>query len=347
MVETRTHLSDLGTRAQLEVQFARRIDFIIDQLVYSEFSEEDISTFTETVKTFLKFIDLKQYILDALYDKVKEVVNVIKPHDKNRYSSFHFQKLLRVVIRLENSDLIDALESFFLKEKKIEPFFILLQEKVSLGHDIKQSEKLFLSVLNTYYNVDLDIINEYLGIVGQDKSYMVRRLMDKKMAVHGALAKYVTAISLADKEGTAQHVVPVIVQEFEGDIQHYMGLCRIIITHRPEFADVLLRGNKYDVRDRFSTFIVKNHLDDTILITSYCIYLTLNNPEEFERFEKEFISRAKPEQLLTYSRYVFNSNRRKVLRRLVDLKTEDSRNEKHLVSFIQYFPEFGSLLPML
>lgn len=345
MVETRTHLTDLGTRASLEVQFAQKIDFIIDQLVYSEFSEEDISTFTETVKTFLKFIDLKQYILDALYDKVKEVANVIKPHDETRYSSF--QKLLRVVIKLEDQDLIDTLESFFLKDKKIKPFFILLQEKVALGQDIKQSEKLFLSALNTYYNVDLDIINEYLGIVGQDKSYMVRRLMDKKMAVHGALAKYVTAVSLADKEGTEQHIVPVVVQEFEGDVQHYMNLCRLIMTHRPEHADVLLRGNKYDVRDRFSSFVVKNHLDDTIFITSYCIYLTLNNLQEFERFEKEFISQAKPEQLLTYSRYVLNSNRRKILRRLVDLKTEDSRNEKHLVTFIQYFPEFGSLLPML
>jgi hypothetical protein len=84
-----------------------------------------------------------------------------------------------------------------------------------------------------------------------------------------------------------------------------------------------------------------------MLIVGYCIYLTLNNQKEFERFEKEFISIAKPEQLLTYSRYVLNSSRRKILRRLVDLKTEDSRNEKHLVSFIQYFPEFGSLLPML
>jgi hypothetical protein len=345
MVETLTHLTDLGTRAQLEVQFAQKIDFIIDQLVYSEFSEEDISTFTETVKTFLKFIDLKQYILDALYDKVKEVANVIKPHDESRYASF--QKLLRVVVQLDDQDLIDTLESFFLKDRKIKSFFLLLQEKVSLGRDIKQSEKLFLSALNTYYNLDLDIINEYLEIVGQDKSYMVRRLMDKKMATHAALAKYTTSVSLSDKEGTEQHLVPVIVQEFDGDIQHYMSLCRIVITHRPEHASVMLRGTKYDVRDRFSDFVVKNHLDDTMLIASYCIYLTLNNPEEFERFEKEFISKAKPEQLLTYSRYVLNSNRRKILRRLVDLKTEDSRNEKHLVSFIQYFPEFGALLPML
>src|ERR1035441_4520768 len=136
------------TRAQLEVQFAKKIDLIIDQLVYSEFSEEDINTFTETVKTFLKFIDLRQYILDALYDKVKETANVIKPHDVTRYSSF--QKLLRVVIKLEDQDLIDTLESFFLKDRKIKPFFLLLQEQISLGKDIKQSEKLFLSALNTY-----------------------------------------------------------------------------------------------------------------------------------------------------------------------------------------------------
>ena len=333
------------TRAQLEVQFAKKIDLIIDQLVYSEFSEEDINTFTETVKTFLKFIDLRQYILDALYDKVKETANVIKPHDVTRYSSF--QKLLRVVIKLEDQDLIDTLESFFLKDRKIKPFFLLLQEQISLGKDIKQSEMLFLSALNTYYNIDLDIINEYLGIIGQDKSYMVRRLMDKKIVVHNALAKYVAAVSLADKEATEQHLVPVIVQEFDGDATSYMSLCGIIITHRPEFADVLLRGNKHDVRDRFSAFVVRNHLNDIMLIVGYCIYLTLNNQKEFERFEKEFISIAKPEQLLTYSRYVLNSSRRKILRRLVDLKTEDSRNEKHLVSFIQYFPEFGSLLPML
>lgn len=334
---------NLNDRAQLEVQFARQIDYVIDQLMYSEFSDDDVDTFTETVKTFLKFLDLKQYILDALYDKVKEASTTILKHDLRQHDTY--RKILRVIVRVNDQDLTDALETFFLKDKKIDSFFFMLEEKKHAGISTEKAEKLFYSALNTYYETNLEVVNRFLAIVGKTKSDMVRELMDTRRAVHNALARFVAAC-LDDKESLEQQVIPVLAHEFEGSQEHYMNLIRFIVAQHSVFIEELFKNKKFELK-AFSRFIIDNHPSETLLVANYCEHLAAKYPEEFQRFENAYLQVAKPEYLVAYARYTPASNKRLVLKRLVELMGIDSRNEKHLVDLITSFPEYRPLLPML
>jgi|ERR1700722_3561884 len=324
--------------AESEIKLIKQIDVVLEKLFSSEFSDKDIDIFTETMKIFLRYTDLKHYILDTLYEQIKHAT-----HDTLK--AFRMRNILRAILKLEDQNLINIIETFFLKDKKINLFFILLQEKISLQQDIKYSEKQFLSALNTYYDINLEIVNEYLQIIGKDKKYFVRRLMDDKIAVHTALSRFIKSICILDAESLRKDVVPVLVQEFVGNTQLYMSLCRIIVSQYTEFTKTLLE-NRCDIKN-FSTFVLDYGINDTMLIKNYCEYLTNYDINELENFENSYILRANPDSLIAYARFIDNSNKRKVLRRLISLKSEDSRKEKHLVYFIEYFPEFSSLLPML
>lgn len=332
-------------RAELEVQLVLQIDCIIDNFIYSSFSEEDVQILTQTITKLLNFTELKQYILDTLYDKIREAANIIKPHDQVRSATF--KQLLRVVLKIQDKDLIDTIETFFIKEKKIDYFLSLLELKIELGQDIVSIEKLFLSSITNYFSGEtgLKYIEKFLKIINKDKSYLTRTLMNPKI-VDGSLNKYVMISSNYDVPGLRDHIVPILSQEFNGSRSRYITLVGIILTHHTEFTKTLLSNSLWNYAI-FADYVIHYHSQSTMLVANYCEYLAKHEFKEFELFEDRLLEVSSASNIITYARYVLDSNKRKILKRLVFLKSEDDINEKHLVDFISYFPEYKHLLPML
>jgi hypothetical protein len=72
--------------------------------------------------------------------------------------------------------------------------------------------------------------------------------------------------------------------------------------------------------------------------------LSTKNLISFAKFETAFLDNASSGDIVQYAINVPASNKRHILKRLVDLKEDD---ELALVAFIKKFPEYENLLPLL
>lgn len=327
-------------RSQLEVDFTKKIDFIINELVRSDFPENDIVIFTETVRTFLKFIDLRQYVLTVLYDKVQEIFHRIKPSDTTKAASY--RKLLRVILNINDEELTDALETFLAKDKDPSYFLVFLEEEIKCGKDITNSINLFTSLMGIH-QYELEVINKFLDIIGKDHRFLVEQLLHSKIFV--TLRRYLQQIG-EKSPSLLEEVVPIIITQYDGDVTHYMGIVTEIMLPNNDYTHNLLNYGKFHCVDLFGTFLINNFIRSTILIQRMNDYLWEYHPEKVDGFESAFLEKAESHILLTYAIQVEKSNKRKILKRLVQMR-DQARDEKNLVEFIKHFPEYKALLPML
>ena len=334
-------MTDLATRTQLEIEFAKKIDLIVDQLIYSNFSDEDIVVFTNSVKTFMGYVDLKQFIIDLLYDKVCEAAKIIKPHDQARFLSY--RRLTGIILDLGDQELIESLETYLAKHKCPDHFFVFIEEKRARGLSTEHSELVFIDLIHTQ-EVQLKIINKFLSVIQKDHSYLIRHLLSSnldKMWSH-SLTRFISELLTHEPESIGIHVVPTLVQYHNSNIEHYLSIISSIITHTPEHTRSLLEDSKWKCNLQLWAHIINGYTFNTSLVKNYCLYLEQYLPDKLEEFENEFLENADPDHIVNYALQIASSKKRKVLRRLIELKSE-----RWLVVFIKNFPEYKSLLPML
>lgn len=335
----------LKQRTELEVNFAEKLDAIIDQLVYSNFSDEDTATFSTTLKTFLKFDDIKEYILDLLYSKVVEVSKIIKPHDQARFASF--RKLVSIILDINDDLLIDSLETYLARNRKEDHFFIFLEEKVKKGIPYEKTEKVFIELMGLN-QFNIGAVGKYLEIIGKDKYYIIKRLSSKEYAKnHITLRRYINelmqeSVKNENDNSFATQVIPALLKEYEGDIIHYLETVRDIIVFKSEFTYTLLHDGGFNCHETFWKFVVAHYSYNVKLIKSFSDYLEKYFPDQLSSFEDDYLNVADCSHLVDYAVNVSTSSKRKVLRQIVKQKCE-----AHLISFIRYFPEYRSLLPLL
>ncbi len=321
-------------RIKLETAFAKNFELVIDQLINSQFSTEDIDAFVNSAKVFLKFEDIKQFIIDFLYDKILEVSKIIKLNDTYRFLSY--SRLIGVIIEIGDEELTDSLETYLARDQMPKHFFVFLQEKIKRGMPTDKAEKVFIEI----FSYDLKLVEQFLKIVGKDKHYMLQQLMQLANPFT-RLQKYITDLIADNPDNIDTYIVPALL-EYEGDLNKYLELVKAVIYHTDRFTHSLLERGKRKCPLEFWTFILSNYTVLTPLIKNFRTYLKEYYPARVEEFEDIFLITANSQPIVDYAIAVSDSNKRKVLRRLVELK-----NEKSLVQFINNFPEYKSLLPML
>lgn len=336
---------DLKDRAELEVKLAKNLDFVVDQLVDSNFSDEDIVIFTDTVKTALKYQDLKQFIVDTLHDKIIEVSKIIKIHDKIRFQSF--KKLIQIIFDLGDEELIDSLETYLARNRKPYHLFIFIEEKIARGASIEKTEQNFIDLMGINdYNAGM--VDNFLSIVKKDKTYFIQLLLNQDLDSSIGknrfviLKRYLRDLLETSVESVGEHVIPVFINRLEGHLPKYLELVREIVERTSIYTHILLKNDKFNCQSGFEVYMLAGYTYNMGLILNYFKYLAEHNPDGLNRVEDLFLGIADSSHIVDYAIIVPTSKKRKVLKRLIELKEENQ-----LVEFIENFPEYKSLLPML
>ena len=81
-------------------------------------------------------------------------------------------------------------------------------------------------------------------------------------------------------------------------------------------------------------------------IIGFSEFLLEIDVDRLSKFEINFAQSADSNSLLTYAKEFSASNKRLILRHIVDKRT-NIKDDQNLVEFIRAFPEFKSLMPML
>jgi hypothetical protein len=328
---------DLATRTRLEVEFCSKLDYVIDHLVREDFPAQEVETFINVVRYFLKYEDIREYVVSALHDKAKELSKLFLVIDRGLF--FSFRKFVGILVSLDDPEVIEMLETNFAKEKNLENFFILIEEELKQGKSSANCEKLFISLM-TLHNYELQTVDQFLAATQRDRVYLVHKLIENKS--FSALRKFVEEVGQRDVLGL-KTIVPAFIEKYDDKINsNYMEMIRIVVTYDSSFTDELLSVSKWDLRFLFEKYILSSSTGNQPLLKNYCDYLLDRNKEQFLDFEKRFLESAEGFDIVRYSTNVPFSSKRLILRRLVE-----GKEEQHLVEFIKKFPEYQNLLPML
>jgi len=325
--------------AELEVQCIKKLDFIIDEMVKTDFTERDIETFTETVRTFLRFFDLRQYVLTALYDKAQQLFNLVRPNDQTSGSSY--RKFLSILLQINDEELTDALETFLAKDKDPAYFLVLVEEEVRKGMDFSRALNLFVSLMEVHH-YDLDTINAFLKIIGQDHKFFITYMLEHKFHIH--IRRYLQQVGEKDKT-LLDDIVPIIMARYDGGTDLYLGYVLEVMLVTNDHTHNLLNFGRVPCYTGFLVYLLAWQTKSLKLINNMYYYIREYKAEELDQFESDFLNCADSDSVLSYALEVPTSNKRKVLKRLVD--RQEAKDEKNLVEFIKHFPEYRALLPML
>lgn len=323
-------------RALLEIEFCNKLHVAIDQLIRNDFPEEDVLNFIKSVKTFLQYKDIKEYVKSVLYDKAREISNIFLVIDKGFF--FSYRKFISILLSLNDTEVQEMLETNFAKEAKLKNFFILIEEEIKQNKDISNCENLFLSLM-TLHSYTAKTIDEFAIAIQKDRAYILKKLIENQS--FSTVKKYIEELIISDFE-SIHTIVPIVIERCYHMSSHYMDLCKIIITHSSIYTEQLLSAPI--MRVAFQNLILDHHHDNNVLIKNYALFLLNKNTKQFAKFEELFLEVASSTSMVEFATEIPFSNKRLILQRLVDLKNVD---EESLVVFIKKFPEYKNLLPML
>lgn len=328
----------MDNRTSIEINFFTFLNKGIDQLVRDNFLEQDVLEFVSSMKTFLKFEDIKDFVKESLYDKTIQLSSVI--HIAEETWTYSHRKFIALLILLDNDELMEMLETNFVKERRLNNFFILIEEKLKQNKSVENCETLFLSLMTIKSFINVHVVDMYLQAICRDRSYMVQKLITTKS--YSALRRYISEISETDIN-CLEMLIPVIVERYYDRLNsHYLDLVATILTYSKEFTAHLLPSR--NLEKMFEQYCSSSIPMPIRAITNYALYLSNKNKALFDKFETAFVEYAAPLNIVSFASDVPGSNKRKLLNKLIESR---ETHESSLVMFIKQFPEFENLLPML
>ena len=118
-------------------------------------------------------INLRRYVWLILEDKVQDILCTIR-------RTVTYRNLIAFLLKLNDDELTDALETFVAKEKDPAGFLLLLEEEVKAGIDTNRATDLFVSLI-LIHQYSIDTIKQFLSIVSPDRRGIVSRKILKKL----------------------------------------------------------------------------------------------------------------------------------------------------------------------
>lgn len=252
-----------------------------------------------------------------------------------------YKKLLGAVLDIDDKELTDALETFLAKEKDPAYFLVLVEEEARKGMDLSGSIDMFVSLMGVHH-YELDDINKFLEIIGRDHKFLTTYMVEHKF--HTQIRRYLQQIGEKKKE-LLEDIVPIIVARYDGGVENYLGYVLEVMLITNEHTHNLLNFGRVPCYVHFMVYLLAWHNRSLKLIKNMYYYIQEYKSEELDQFESDFLNCADSDTVLAFALEVPTSNKRKVLKRLVDRR--EAKDEDNLVEFIKHFPEYRSLLPML
>lgn len=327
----------------LEGMFSVDCQAHLDTLTCPEATEEDFAALENCLNHYFQYDNIKEFITKSLIEKTKEVVCLFKPQKNKEKGNWNgFKKLSQFIVNYCDEKSIGAFTTFLLTNKLPTHFFIFLQELVQRGSDTREHQKVFESLI-FIHQYSLEIINKYLSIVNQEPFDLVKHLLAREH--FASVIYYIRKInSEKDYDLIGLQIVPSILENFVGQDASYFGMIMSVAEGSPNHLQNLLRNCKQfgNVEARYAHYMAVNQAHNISAIKNLMSYLAIHNPEIISTFEDRLLKDTRPHLLVNYATEVSNSNKRKVLVRLVEIK-----DEEFIVKFIKNFPTFRSLMPML
>jgi hypothetical protein len=323
---------------------SQEIDTLIDKLIDTNFLDKDIVLFGNTMRRLRNISGIQRYLLAVLYDKIGETYLRVRPTDEIINASY--RKLLSIVISIDDSEIIDYMETYFLKDRNPNYFFILLEEKIKQNKSISNAETLFISLI-AINQMKVKDIHKFLSIIEKGPDYLVNKFLQGK--AYYALRYYIKILSFEKLDSsitnTLDPIVSQIIKFSYSEPSPYISLVTEILNISNKYTHQLLDNDLIDL-DKFCTMVVSNNIYQINIIKHLSEYLSEYYIDKLDDFEKSILSTADGAILVTYSIVVPTSNKRKILKRLVEMR-ESRIEEENLVEFIRHFPEYKSLLLIL
>jgi hypothetical protein len=327
-------------KENLETLFIDKFELIVNNLVLENFSENDIIVFANTIKTFLKFYDIRQYVMMALYTKIKDLYNAATNLSQDHNS---YRKLIKVILSINDYELTDVIETYLGKNKDPNLFLIFMEEKISKNLDTSNLEKMFISFFSIH-QYSYENINKFLSLSKKDPIWLASILLAQNQNV--SIRNYIRKLNEYDR-GTLNKVVDLILNHKFQDTNEYVNIVVDFMLIDNAYTYQLLNNsllNKIDF-SIIKRYVLSNYRYNVELMCNICEYLSSISVKEMESFEQSFLECTDGTLIIRYAIKNKLSNKRHCLQQLV--KIRDSRNEDNLVAFINMFPEYKSLLPML
>lgn len=251
-----------------------------------------------------------------------------------------FRTLVKSLLLFSDKDSIDILSTHLLTNIMPEKFLTLLEVMVAKKVDTKEMENTFASLISIRH-FDLKTINQFLEILNKDPSYLANNLLNDSN--YGVLKNYISQLGKDSPETLERYITPSILANFKGSDIQYFELVEEVVKVMPSLIKTLLHDNvRLGVCESpFQNYLIKTRISDLLVVKNFISYLAYDLVK-FNYFEDSFLSFADAECIVEYALQVSASNKRKILKRLVELKKEN-----FLVKFIENFPEYDSLLLML
>jgi hypothetical protein len=118
-------------------------------------------------------INFKQFVLFAIEDKARDIYDRIS-------RVINYRNIVACLLKLNDDELTDALETFLAKDRDPAGFLILVEEEVKAGIDITRTIELFVSLIYIHqYNIDT--IEKFINTVGPNHKGIVSRKILKKL----------------------------------------------------------------------------------------------------------------------------------------------------------------------
>lgn len=252
-----------------------------------------------------------------------------------------FRTLAKSILFFGDQNSIDIFSTHLLSTTMTDKFLTLLDLMVEQKRPTREMENAFISLISIH-GYDIKIINQFLEVLGQSPSYLATHLMNDHN--YNVLKLYIRQLGENFSEIILQHIVPsVLATDFRSREKDYFGVAEELLKIAPQLMETLLCQSKLgDCRLGFQHYLLsKDQISDFSVIKNFIHYLS-ECPERMSHFEDCFLERDKAKEILEYALEIPHSDKRKVLKRLVELK-----KEAVLVKFIENFPEYSSLLIML
>lgn len=347
---------DLEAVNKFKFDFSNKINLIIDKLIEKNFLSEDSNELVNVVKFYIQYQDIKDYVYDVLYNKIRQMALYWKQYEDPLYGSY--RKILKLIIEIDDEDLSNSIETFLAKDRNHERFFIFVEEKINCNKSTLSCEKLFFSLLYTH-NYDYTVTNKFLSIISKDSGYAIENLCKFKEIM--PIVRYVSEISKYDTKSVPLIITPLLKSLNSNfiDTKSYIRIISEIIPNNTDHIHELINGydssfKKFNIQDNFEKYIVSqnsnafnvyftsNIFDSNVLIKNYSTYLFYKQNNRFSIFENTLLLNGDALTIYLYGMNVPWSDKRKVLLKLIEMK-----HQKYSVSFIKTHPEFKSLLILL
>lgn len=318
----------------IEFAYISKYEILFASLIRNKFSKIDEKMFIDFINDSLGDLKLKDLIISSIFDKAKISSKIMLETDK--FYLYTYSKFVKSLCKLKSYDVIDALETYLIKNNESDLLFVLLSEKIKANISIENAIETF-----TYYiarfSYTYETLNKFLKTISKDHQFLLKLFLKEEGILN--LKTYIQTIAKSDIN-ILDDLIPIIVSSFQRNHNHYYELISIILHYTNKYFHQMMT-KQYSISVFEGSIFLSNSFSNEAVI-NYCDYLQSINESSFRTFESKFITKSNGLKVLNYVLNYENADKRAGLLKLLSLE-----DNSYAILFIKNFPKYKNLMPML